>query len=43
MQHIQVNHEGKYYNCKECDLKFEGMEKMRQHIMRNHAYDKSNR
>lgn len=42
MQHYQVTHEDKLYECKQCDLKFNGMEQMRQHIMRSHPYKKPN-
>jgi len=40
MQHFQIKHDNKTYECKQCDMKFEGMETMRNHIKRNHSYKK---
>jgi uncharacterized C2H2 Zn-finger protein len=40
MKHFQITHDNKTYECKQCDMKFEGMEVMRNHIMRNHGYKK---
>lgn len=40
MQHFQVTHDNRTYECKHCDMKFEGMEVMRDHIKRNHSYKK---
>jgi transcriptional regulator NrdR family protein len=40
MQHFQITHDDRTYECKQCDKKFEGMEVMRDHIKRNHSYKK---
>ena len=40
MQHFQITHDDRTYECKQCDMKFEGMEVMRDHIKRNHSYKK---
>ena len=40
MKHFQINHDNKTYECKQCDMKFEGMEVMRDHIKRKHSYKK---
>jgi uncharacterized C2H2 Zn-finger protein len=40
MKHFQISHDNKTYECKQCDMKFEGMEVMRDHIKRNHTYKK---
>jgi transcription elongation factor Elf1 len=40
MKHFQITHDNKTYECKQCDLKFEGMEIMRDHIKRKHSYKK---
>jgi hypothetical protein len=41
MQHIQVVHgKGVFYECKSCNLKFEGMEQMREHVRKFHSYNK---
>jgi hypothetical protein len=41
MQHTQVIH-GKalLYDCKNCNMSFEGMEQMRDHIKKFHSYNK---
>jgi hypothetical protein len=41
MQHTQVVH-GKdiLYYCKQCDVRFEGMEQMRDHAKKFHSYNK---
>jgi hypothetical protein len=41
MQHTQVVH-GKdiLYHCKQCDVRFEGMEQMRDHAKKFHSYNK---
>lgn len=41
MQHTQVVH-GKdiLYRCKQCDVRFEGMEQMRDHAKKFHSYNK---
>ena len=41
MQHTQLVH-GKdlLYDCKKCNLSFEGMEQMRDHIKKFHSYNK---
>lgn len=39
MHHCQLEHEDKKYECKQCNLKMDGMEQMRQHIMRSHTFD----
>jgi len=41
MQHTQVVH-GKdiLYHCKLCDVRFEGMEQMRDHAKKFHSYNK---
>jgi uncharacterized C2H2 Zn-finger protein len=42
MQHQQVIHgSGKYYTCNSCNLKFFGMQQMRDHIKKNHQYKKN--
>jgi DNA-directed RNA polymerase subunit RPC12/RpoP len=38
MHHCELEHEEKTYECKQCNLKMDGMEQMRQHIMRNHTF-----
>ena len=40
MKHFQITHDNKTYECKQCDMKFEGMEIMRDHIKRKHSYKK---
>ena len=41
MQHEQVIHgSSKYYTCNSCNLKFLGMEQMRDHIKKKHQYKK---
>lgn len=40
MQHFQITHDNRTYECKQCDMKFEGMEVMRDHIRRIHSYKK---
>jgi hypothetical protein len=40
MSHFQITHDNKIYECKKCNMKFEGMEVMREHIKRNHSYKK---
>ena len=41
MQHEQVMHgTGKCYICNSCNLKFFGMQQMRDHIKKNHQYNK---
>jgi len=40
MRHFQIAHDNKIYECKKCNMKFEGMEVMRDHIRRNHSYKK---
>ncbi len=40
MKHFQITHDNKTYECKQCDMKFEGMEIMRDHIKKNHSYKK---
>ena len=40
MHHFQITHDNKIYECKKCNMKFEGMEVMRDHIRRNHSYKK---
>ena len=40
MKHFQITHDNKTYECKQCDMKFEGMEVMRDHIKRKHSYKK---
>jgi len=32
MQHFQITHDNKIYECKKCNIKLEGMEVMRDHI-----------
>jgi hypothetical protein len=41
MQHRQLIH-GKdlLYDCKNCNVSFEGMEQMRDHIKKFHSYNK---
>ena len=41
MQHTQIVH-GKdiLYHCKQCDVRFEGMEQMRDHAKKFHSYNK---
>jgi uncharacterized C2H2 Zn-finger protein len=42
MQHEQVIHgNGKSYTCNSCNLKFFGMEQMRNHIKKSHQYNKN--
>jgi len=39
MHHFQEVHEkGSLYECPPCNLKFEGMEQMRDHIRKCHSY-----
>jgi uncharacterized C2H2 Zn-finger protein len=40
MKHFQITHDNKTYECKQCDMKFEGMEVMRDHVKRKHSYKK---
>jgi hypothetical protein len=40
MKHFQIIHDNKTYECKQCNMKFEGMEIMRDHIKKNHSYKK---
>jgi hypothetical protein len=41
MQHTQLVHgRGIFYHCKQCDIKFEGMEQMRDHAKKFHSYNK---
>jgi transcriptional regulator NrdR family protein len=40
MKHFQITHDNKTYECKQCDMKFQGMEVMRDHIKRKHSYKK---
>jgi hypothetical protein len=41
MQHTQVVHgKGILYHCKQCDVRFEGMEQMRDHAKKFHSYYK---
>jgi hypothetical protein len=41
MQHTQVVHgKGILYHCKQCDVRFEGMEQMRDHAKKFHSYNK---
>jgi len=40
MRHFQITHDNKIYECKRCNMKFEGMEVMRDHIRKNHSYKK---
>ena len=42
MQHEQVIHgTGKIYTCNSCNLKFFGMQQMRDHIKKKHQYTKN--
>jgi uncharacterized C2H2 Zn-finger protein len=41
MRHFQITHDNKIYECKKCNMKFEGMEVMRDHIRKNHSYKKN--
>jgi uncharacterized protein with PIN domain len=42
MQHEQVIHgTGKIYTCNSCNLKFFGMQQMRDHIKKKHQYNKN--
>jgi hypothetical protein len=42
MQHEQVTHgTGKIYHCNKCNLKFFGMQQMRDHIKIKHQYNKN--
>jgi hypothetical protein len=42
MQHEQVIHgTGKSYMCNSCNLQFFGMQQMRDHIKKNHQYNKN--
>ena len=42
MQHEQVIHgTGKIYTCNKCNLKFFGMQQMRDHIKIKHQYNKN--
>ena len=42
MQHEQVIHgTGKIYTCNNCNLKFFGMQQMRDHIKIKHQYNKN--
>lgn len=40
MHHYELEHEDEKYECKQCNLKMDGMEKMRQHIVRNHTFNR---
>ena len=40
MQHQQVTHEQRLYECSECKVGFEGMEQMRDHARKFHSYNK---
>lgn len=40
MRHFQIVHDNKTYECKQCDMKFEGMEIMRDHVKKNHRYER---
>ena len=40
MQHQQVIHgTGRSYTCNKCNLSFDGMEQMRDHIKKTHSYN----
>lgn len=41
MRHFQIMHDNKIYECKKCNMKFEGMEVMRDHIKKYHRYKKN--
>jgi uncharacterized C2H2 Zn-finger protein len=41
MRHFQIAHDTKIYECRKCNMKFEGMELMRNHIRKNHSYKKN--
>ncbi|WP_281258854.1 hypothetical protein [Candidatus Nitrosotalea bavarica] len=38
MQHQQVYHSDKIYDCKKCNMNFSSMEEMRTHMQRSHTY-----
>jgi ribosomal protein L34E len=38
MQHQQVAHEQSLYICNQCNMSFEGMERMRDHAKKFHSY-----
>ncbi|WP_304515762.1 hypothetical protein [Candidatus Nitrosotalea sp. FS] len=38
MQHQQLYHSGKEYDCKMCNQNFPSMEAMRTHMQRMHTY-----
>jgi len=41
MQHVELGHgKGLLYDCKMCNVSFEGMEQMRDHIKKSHSYNK---
>jgi hypothetical protein len=40
MSHFQTMHDNHIYECKKCNLDFEGMEMMRDHIRKYHSYKK---
>ena len=41
MCHFQIMHDNKIYECKKCNMKFEGMEVIRDHIKKYHGYKKN--
>lgn len=38
MQHQQLYHSDKVYDCKKCNMNFSSMEEMRTHMQRSHTY-----
>ncbi len=40
MHHFQISHDNQIYECKTCNVKVEGMERMRDHVKKNHRYRK---
>jgi hydrogenase maturation factor HypF (carbamoyltransferase family) len=40
MSHFQTMHDNHIYECKKCNMDFEGMEMMRDHIRKYHSYKK---
>jgi hypothetical protein len=38
MQHQQLEHEDRYYECKECNILADNMEEMRKHVQLHHSY-----
>ena len=38
MQHQQLQHENRYYDCKECNISTTSMEEMRRHAQTRHSY-----